>query len=49
MYGKTSISSLWLPTGRDSGGGMHFDVFSSIQMLTSFGNSDFEIVDDTDL
>jgi len=39
------MSSLLLSPGEDSG----HDVFGSTQTLTSFGSSDFEVVDDTDL
>lgn len=45
----SETSSLVLPPGGDSGGDILSDVFGSTQTLTSFGSSDFEIVDDTDL
>lgn len=45
----SETSSLLLPLGGDSGGDILSDAFGSTQTLTSFGSSDFEVVDDTDL
>ena len=38
-----------LPLGGDSGDDMNSDMFGSTQTLTSFGSSDFEVVDDTEM
>jgi len=43
------MSSLLLSPGEDSGLDVFSDVSGSTQTLTSFGSSDFEVVDDTDL
>jgi len=45
----SETSSLLIPPGGDSGGDMLSDIFGSTHTLTSFGSSDFEVVDDTDL
>ena len=45
----TSVDSAWLSSGGDSGSDTLSDVFDSTQTVTSFGSSDFELVDDTDM
>ena len=47
--GTSSLNSEALPLGGDSGDDMNSDMFGSTQTLTSFGSSDFEVVDDTEM
>ena len=49
FLGNSSLHSEAFLPGGDSGDDMHSDMFGSTQTLTSFGSSDFEIVDDTEM
>ena len=49
LTGNSSLNSEAFPPGGGSGDDMHSDMFGSTQTLTSFGSSDFEIVDDTEM
>ena len=49
LVGTSSLNSEALPLGGDSGDDMNSDMFGSTQTLTSFGSSDFEVVDDTEM
>ena len=49
ITGGSTLCDATLPPGSPSGDDTHSDIFGSTQTLTSFGSSDFEVVDDTDL